>query len=244
MGWSTQEIADLAGTTLRTVRHYHEIGLLPEPPRGTNGYKSYGVSHLTQLLHIRRLVEFGAPLSEIRTMDLSVDSGSASAGYLTTLRRLDDEAQRAILRFQAIRAGIRQELKAHEDGPEGEGDGQELSPADEDFMKVLSRVLRADALESWNALHDSAPRDAALVAFADIDDAASPERRAEVATELVDVIRRIYSDHPELVAPALASGRQRPIAREAIGVALKELYRPAQLDVLARVNTLLSDEVS
>ena len=33
MGWSTREVAQLAGTTLRTVRHYHEIGLLDEPER-------------------------------------------------------------------------------------------------------------------------------------------------------------------------------------------------------------------
>lgn len=31
MGWSTPQLAELAGTSLRTVRHYHEVGLLDAP---------------------------------------------------------------------------------------------------------------------------------------------------------------------------------------------------------------------
>src|ERR687892_734354 len=46
MAWSTREIAELAGTSLRAVRHYHEVGLLEEPARRANGYKQYGVAHL------------------------------------------------------------------------------------------------------------------------------------------------------------------------------------------------------
>ncbi|WP_193105790.1 MerR family transcriptional regulator [Brachybacterium sp. FME24] len=241
MGWSTQQIADLAGTTLRTVRHYHEIGLLPEPPRGANGYKSYGVIHLTQLLHIRRLVDFGAPLSDVRSMSLVDHAGGASAEYLDALRRLDDEAQRAIQRLQGIRAGIRQELDAQEAATRAGRSAPQPPNPDDDFMMVLSRVLRADALDSWNRLLEHAPEDDALSEFADLDESSTPGARSDLAVRLADVIQRIFVDHPELIAPALASGRQRPFAREAIGVALRELYRPAQLDVLARANALLSE---
>lgn len=59
MGWSTREVAQLAGTTLRTVRHYHEIGLLDEPERLPNGYKAYRTEHLVRLLQIRRLTGLG-----------------------------------------------------------------------------------------------------------------------------------------------------------------------------------------
>ncbi|WP_399921406.1 MerR family transcriptional regulator [Streptomyces kanamyceticus] len=47
--WSTGQLAELAGTTTKTVRHYHETGLLDEPERAPNGYKRYGVSHLVRL---------------------------------------------------------------------------------------------------------------------------------------------------------------------------------------------------
>ena len=50
MGWSTRELAELAGTTIKAVRHYHEHGLLEEPRRAVNGYKQYGAGHLVRLL--------------------------------------------------------------------------------------------------------------------------------------------------------------------------------------------------
>jgi DNA-binding transcriptional MerR regulator len=37
MAWSTRQLAELTGTTLRTVRHYHDVGLLEEPKRRANG---------------------------------------------------------------------------------------------------------------------------------------------------------------------------------------------------------------
>ncbi|MFJ8542364.1 MerR family transcriptional regulator [Streptomyces sp. NPDC093586] len=39
----------------RTIRHYHERGLLAEPERRADGYKSYGVRNLVRLLRIKRL---------------------------------------------------------------------------------------------------------------------------------------------------------------------------------------------
>ena len=56
------ELAALAGVTVRTLRHYHQIGLLPEPERGGNGYRDYDVHDLLatgfhQLLEHRVEVE-------------------------------------------------------------------------------------------------------------------------------------------------------------------------------------------
>ena len=39
-GWSTRELAEIAGTTLKTVRYYHEIELLEEPSRSAKKIKS------------------------------------------------------------------------------------------------------------------------------------------------------------------------------------------------------------
>lgn len=35
------EYAALVGVSTRTVRHYHHLGLLPEPARLSNGYRDY-----------------------------------------------------------------------------------------------------------------------------------------------------------------------------------------------------------
>lgn len=59
------EIARLAGVSVRTLRHYHQVGVLPEPARRANGYREYTVRDLVLLLRIRRLAEVGIPLDEI-----------------------------------------------------------------------------------------------------------------------------------------------------------------------------------
>lgn len=56
------ELARLAGTTVRTLRHYHQIGLLDEPRRSAGGYREYGLEHLVRVLGVRRLVALGLSL--------------------------------------------------------------------------------------------------------------------------------------------------------------------------------------
>ena len=60
-------MADLAGTTTRTVRYYHRLGLLPVPPL-VAGRRDYGIEHLARLLRIRWLAESGIPLAKIAQM--------------------------------------------------------------------------------------------------------------------------------------------------------------------------------
>lgn len=62
------QVAQLAGTTVRTVRHYHQTGLLPEPPRSPNGYRQYRGSDLSRLHQIRQLSELGLALADIRRL--------------------------------------------------------------------------------------------------------------------------------------------------------------------------------
>ena len=49
----SNELAKLAGVTVRTLRHYHAIGLLDEPPRQANGYRDYRPEDLLRVLRIR-----------------------------------------------------------------------------------------------------------------------------------------------------------------------------------------------
>ncbi|MCX4911775.1 MerR family transcriptional regulator [Streptomyces sp. NBC_00878] len=60
------EVAALVGVTPRAVRHYHQLGLLPEPLRRSNGYRTYGVREAVLLARIRRLTELGLGLDEVR----------------------------------------------------------------------------------------------------------------------------------------------------------------------------------
>ena len=59
------DVARIVGVSTRAIRHYHRIGLLPEPARESNGYRSYTLDAVVLLLRIRRLVELGMSLDEI-----------------------------------------------------------------------------------------------------------------------------------------------------------------------------------
>ncbi|MEU1905628.1 MerR family transcriptional regulator [Streptomyces hygroscopicus] len=91
------EIAALVGVTSRAVRHYHHIGLLPEPVRRANGYRSYGIRDAVALARIRRLTELGLSLDEVRDV-LADDAGRELAEVLgeldADLARQEQEIQR------------------------------------------------------------------------------------------------------------------------------------------------------
>lgn len=61
----SNDIARIAGVSVRTLRHYHQIGILKEPVRQPNGYRSYDVQHLIRLLRIGQLANLGIRLSDI-----------------------------------------------------------------------------------------------------------------------------------------------------------------------------------
>ncbi|WP_406011720.1 MerR family transcriptional regulator [Streptomyces sp. NBC_00984] len=60
------DVAALAGTTPRAIRHYHDMGLIPEPERGGDGRRRYGLQDVVRLLWIRRMADAGIALDDIR----------------------------------------------------------------------------------------------------------------------------------------------------------------------------------
>ena len=105
----SREIAKLAGVSVRTLRHYHAIGLLPEPPRGENGYRDYSAGDLARLLRIKRLASLGFPLARIGDVLDEIDAGLQNADDLrggTALDELDRELACQIDRLQEQRRTI------------------------------------------------------------------------------------------------------------------------------------------
>ena len=62
------QLAAYAGVTVRAVRHYHQIGLLPEPARDRSGYRTYGAADVVRLIRIRTLAEAGVPLARVQEL--------------------------------------------------------------------------------------------------------------------------------------------------------------------------------
>lgn len=99
------DAAAFVGTTPRAIRHYHEIGLLPEPVRGGDGRRRYGYEDMIRLLWIRRTADAGIALDDIRDAFADPDSASADGdgdSIASILERLEETlvAQEAELRRQ------------------------------------------------------------------------------------------------------------------------------------------------
>ncbi|WP_218829360.1 MerR family transcriptional regulator [Rhodococcoides fascians] len=80
--------AAFVGTTPRAIRHYHQIGLIPEPERGSDDRRRYGYDEMIRLLWIRRMAEAGIALDDIR--DALADApGTADSDVARILDRLE-----------------------------------------------------------------------------------------------------------------------------------------------------------
>lgn len=85
------DAASFIGTTPRAIRHYHDIGLLPEPERGTDDRRRYGHQEMIRLLWIRRMAEAGVSLADMRDAfaDPTPDCGDADQRGTAILERLE-----------------------------------------------------------------------------------------------------------------------------------------------------------
>lgn len=97
------QLAAYAGVTVRAVRHYHQIGLLPEPERDASGYRRYGPTAVVSLIKIRTLADAGVPLSQIRQM-LVADAPT----FAEAVQRIDSHLRDEIERLETSRKQIAQ----------------------------------------------------------------------------------------------------------------------------------------
>ncbi|MEU9100596.1 MerR family transcriptional regulator [Streptomyces sp. NPDC048361] len=156
------EIAALTGVTTRAVRHYHHLGLLPEPARLANGYRQYTVRDAVALARIRRLAELGLGLDEVRDV-IADDAGHELADVL---RELDAGLARQEERIRARRARLATLLARAEHRP--------LS-ADDEFSPELADLFAELGTASEPAGSAMAAKDRELLAL--MTTAAPPEER-------------------------------------------------------------------
>lgn len=117
MEWSIQEIARIAGTTSRTLRHYDDIGLLKPSRTGSNGYRYYSQPALVQLQRILLLRELGLGLPVIaQVLDREADAAEALTGHLGWLQQEQDRLARQIASVRRTVEGLKgsEQLMAEE----------------------------------------------------------------------------------------------------------------------------------
>jgi DNA-binding transcriptional MerR regulator len=237
VAWSTRELAELAGTTLRAVRHYHQVGLLAEPERRSNGYKQYGVAHLVRLLRIKRLVDLGFTLPQI------ADLGELDDHPAEALRTLDADLAATIDRLRRVRAELREVLDqaAPTDLPPelAPVTRVDLSEADRSFVTVLGRVIGPQRRQAWADMLQDLPDDPVAAEFDDLPGDADEPTRHAVAERMAPYVRALRARHPDLDEPLSDGPRGARFAERTVGKALRDLYNSAQLDVLQRTEALL-----
>jgi DNA-binding transcriptional MerR regulator len=59
------ELAEAAGVSTDTLRHYERKGVLPRPPRSANGYRHYPASALDRIKLVRSSLAIGFTLDEL-----------------------------------------------------------------------------------------------------------------------------------------------------------------------------------
>lgn len=236
MAWSTRQLADLAGTTVKAVRYYHATGLLDDPVRTANGYKQYQVAHLVRLLQIRRLSELGLPLAQIATIGNADDDPDAA------IQVLDAELAATIERLQRIRAELAVILRhrAPADLPEGFGAvAGTISEADRGMLLIYSRLLNGEAMAELADV--MAVRDPLDDAFDALPADADEETIQHLAEQLVPGVVRLQAQYPSIQDIGPFTLRDEASARSTVAEALVELYNPAQIEALRRMSLLLAD---
>lgn len=67
------EVAERTGLSLRTIRHYDEVGLLPASSRTEGGFRVYTDSDVERLFVVRRMKPLGFTLEEMADLLAVVD---------------------------------------------------------------------------------------------------------------------------------------------------------------------------
>src|SRR5579859_1833508 len=131
------ELAGLVGITTRAIRHYHHVGLLPEPSRTATGYREYSLRDAVALARVRRLTELGLSLDEVGDA-LASDAGQDLAEIL---RQLDTDLARQIAELCQRRARLARLLRQ----AETDGMPSEQAPVSPGLTELFDHMARIAA---------------------------------------------------------------------------------------------------
>jgi Cd(II)/Pb(II)-responsive transcriptional regulator len=112
------ELAQVAQTTVETVRYYERAGLLPETTRTAGNFRVYGPAHLERLRFIRNCRALDMSHEEIHTLLGLTDQPAASCGAINAVFDQHmahvDERIRELLHLKDQLAGLRQRCQSEQ----------------------------------------------------------------------------------------------------------------------------------
>ncbi|MGP5377674.1 MerR family transcriptional regulator [Brachybacterium alimentarium] len=110
------EVAERTGLSLRTIRHYDEVKLLPPSGRTEGGFRLYTESDVERLVHIRRIAPLGFTLEE--TTDIlrilnDEDSVTEPNEYLTRAQEARAKLARKLRQADELIADLNARSHSH-----------------------------------------------------------------------------------------------------------------------------------
>ncbi|CAL9442434.1 hypothetical protein SUDANB176_02275 [Streptomyces sp. enrichment culture] len=244
------ELAAAVGVTTRTVRHYHHLGLLPEPERQANGYRDYTLRHAVVLARIRRLTELGLGLAEVRDV-LADDAGKDLVEVLT---ELDEDLARQEEAIRDRRVRLRALLET-EGGLTAEGPvSPELAALFRDMGHVSDSLMAAKDREVLALIETAAPpeeRERLMGLLGGVVGAPGGAERALAVYGRLDALADAAPDDPRVdeAARALAACIPAGLVPEGAGVdeghgflrALYADFAPAQAEAVRRALRIVAE---
>ena len=113
-------IRELSGTCrcpAETIRYFEKLGLLPLPPRGANGYRSYDESHRKWLHFILRSRALGYNQNEVRRLsDLAHQPQPACADVHDLLVEHIDDVRNKLQDLRRMRTALERLKSKCQDG--------------------------------------------------------------------------------------------------------------------------------
>lgn len=108
------DLAKKAGTTMRTIRYYEQLGLIAPAARTRGGFRLYEENELRKLRLIKNLQSVETPLAVVKAFfDQRRQGGAASdiaGGMSEILQRQLHEVEQRILHFRTIQASLRETI--------------------------------------------------------------------------------------------------------------------------------------
>ncbi|MGG2462742.1 MerR family transcriptional regulator [Streptomyces sp. RGM 3693] len=219
------QLARYVGVSTKTIRVYHDKGLLPEPNRDASGYRRYGANDAIDLIKIRTLAEAGVPLARIRDLRSATDEEFQQA-----LREIDGELTTRIRGLRATQGRLRR-LAA----------GQ-LAPLPTEIDTYLEHLVRWGFTPRWVDLQ----RDLWILVFA-----THPDRAITLFLEQTEILsdptlRQLFLDYDHAHDLDADDPHIGDLARR-IADATRERYGPdelPQLDATSEIPALIQGTVN
>ncbi len=88
-------VADRVGLSLRTIRHYEEVGLVIPSGRSGGGYRQYSDADIDRLMQVKAMKPLGFSLEESTELLAALHAVVSGTASSLQLRRLEEFAERA-----------------------------------------------------------------------------------------------------------------------------------------------------